>query len=422
MYNRHYWDRDYEGFLPFFAGRMFTEPHSTKAIEDFVAWGLETDPATLADARPRARRLRTGEHADGVRACAPAGARHPRRRGRDPPVRRGRRPRRGDRRFARHGRGGGHAPHCRDPVLVNRALHEFIANRCVDRSGMRAIEPAAAGYVERDGVTLHWEEFGAGEPTIALLPTWSIAHSRHWKFQVPYLARHHRVVTFDGRGCGLSDRPVEPSAYGYLEYAADALAVLDATETDRAVVAGLSLGAVWSLVLAADEPERVLGVVCLGPAWRWPHAGRPRSSRSMIGCRRRTGGRSTTATTGSRAGTPTSSSSSSIGSSRSRTRRSRPTTSSAGPWRSTRRHWSPSRTVCSAGARVVTAVCERVGVPVLVIHGDHDEMAPHAAGSGSPSITGGQLVTIAGGGHGVQARDPVVVNHAIKRFVDRVGR
>ena len=68
------------------------------------------------------------------------------------------------------------------------------------------------------------------------------------------------------------------------------------------------------------------------------------------------------------------------------------------------------------------ALCERVSVPVLVIHGDHDEMAPYAAGVALAEITGGQLVTIAGGGHGVQARHPVVVNHAIKRFVDRVGR
>ena len=42
-----------------------------------------------------------------------------------------------------------------------------------------------------------------------LLPTWSIVHSRHWKMQVPYLARHCRVLTFDGRGNGRSDRPDE---------------------------------------------------------------------------------------------------------------------------------------------------------------------------------------------------------------------
>ena len=59
---------------------------------------------------------------------------------------------------------------------------------------------------------------------------------------------------------------------------------------------------------------------------------------------------------------------------------------------------------------------------MLVIHGDQDEMAPHAAGAALAEITGGQLVTIAGGGHGVLARDPVVVNHVIKRFVDRIAR
>ena len=46
-YNRHYWLRDYRGFLEFFFSQMFTEPHSTKQIEDCVGWGLETTPETL---------------------------------------------------------------------------------------------------------------------------------------------------------------------------------------------------------------------------------------------------------------------------------------------------------------------------------------------------------------------------------------
>ena len=70
------------------------------------------------------------------------------------------------------------------------------------------------GYVERDGVRVFYEVYGEGEPTVLLLPTWSIIHSRHWKMQIPYLARHCRVVTFDGRGNGRSDRPPEPEAYG----------------------------------------------------------------------------------------------------------------------------------------------------------------------------------------------------------------
>lgn len=46
--NLHYWRRDFRGYLEFFFGQAFNEPHSTKQIEDAVGWGLETDPETLA--------------------------------------------------------------------------------------------------------------------------------------------------------------------------------------------------------------------------------------------------------------------------------------------------------------------------------------------------------------------------------------
>ena len=91
----------------------------------------------------------------------------------------------------------------------------------------------------RDGVRVFWERYGDGSPTILLMPTWSIVHSRHWKLQIHFLARHFRVVTFDGRGNGRSDRPTEVAAYADTEFVADAIAVMDATGTDRAVAAGL---------------------------------------------------------------------------------------------------------------------------------------------------------------------------------------
>ena len=50
-YNRHYWLRDYRGFLEFFFAQVFTEPHSTKQIEDCVGWGLDTTPETLVGGR-----------------------------------------------------------------------------------------------------------------------------------------------------------------------------------------------------------------------------------------------------------------------------------------------------------------------------------------------------------------------------------
>jgi pimeloyl-ACP methyl ester carboxylesterase len=96
------------------------------------------------------------------------------------------------------------------------------------------------------------------------MSTWAIVHSRHWKAQVPYLSRHFRVVTYDGRGNGRSDRPTTAEAYASTEQVGDALAVLDATGTERAVIVGLSCGALFSLEFAATHPERVLGVVALG--------------------------------------------------------------------------------------------------------------------------------------------------------------
>src|SRR5919204_5275201 len=113
----------------------------------------------------------------------------------------------------------------------------------------RARYPDTEGYVERDGVRSFYEVYGEGEPTILLMPTWSIIHSRFWKMQIPYLARRFRVVVFDGRGNGKSDRPQQPEAYAEGEYADDALAVLDATGTEHAVVVSLSRGAERSLLL-----------------------------------------------------------------------------------------------------------------------------------------------------------------------------
>ena len=130
---------------------------------------------------------------------------------------------------------------------------------------MRARYPDREGYVERDGVKTFYEVFGDGEPTILLLPPWSILHSRLWKMQVPYLARHYRVVTFDGRGNGRSDRPAGAPAYVAAEFAADALAVMDATGTERAVVVSLSRGAAYSLRLNAAAPDRVAAQVFVCP-------------------------------------------------------------------------------------------------------------------------------------------------------------
>ena len=221
----------------------------------------------------------------------------------------------------------------------------------------RARYPDEEGYVERDGVRVFWERYGEGEPTVLLPPTWEIVHSRFWKGQIPYLARHTRVVTFDPRGNGRSDRPDGYDAYVRREFADDALAVLDAAGVDRAVVVSwCDMGE--SLILAAEHPERVAGLVFIGAAVSLAEPTPGRSTRSTPTRAPTKAGPRRPAATGCATG-PGTWSSSSPPASPSPTPPSRSRTASAGPatptWRrswpgsgagtrrsSTRPRWPPS--------------------------------------------------------------------------------
>jgi pimeloyl-ACP methyl ester carboxylesterase len=81
---------------------------------------------------------------------------------------------------------------------------------------------------------------------------------------VPFLSSRYRVVTYDGLGNGASDRPTDPSFYGDYDFADDAVAVLDATSTDKAAIAGVSAGALWALALAGRHPARVSAAIFIG--------------------------------------------------------------------------------------------------------------------------------------------------------------
>jgi pimeloyl-ACP methyl ester carboxylesterase/predicted glycosyltransferase len=282
----------------------------------------------------------------------------------------------------------------------------------------RARYPDAGGYVERDGVRIFYEVYGEGEPTVLLLPTWSVVHSRHWKMQIPYLARHCRVVTFDGRGNGKSDRPPEPAAYDEREFASDALAVLDATETERAVIVGFSLGGQRGLLLAAEHPERIDGAVFIGPAF--PGGGMPLSERTVYEF-------------------------------------DTEYDTDEGWAKHNRFHWlrdyrdwveffmskmftEPHSTKpiedavrwgleTDAETMIATqdgagltpeeaqALCRRVRCPVLVIHGESDAITSVARGAAMAEQTGGALVVLEGSGHAPHIRDPVKVNLLLRDFV-----
>lgn len=77
----------------------------------------------------------------------------------------------------------------------------------------------------------------------------------------------HRVIAYDARGHGASDPAADPGDYGYGALAADLVALLDALDVERAVIAGASMGAHTALRVALDAPERVAGLVVITPAY-----------------------------------------------------------------------------------------------------------------------------------------------------------
>jgi pimeloyl-ACP methyl ester carboxylesterase len=280
----------------------------------------------------------------------------------------------------------------------------------------RACYPDESGFVERDGCKLFYEVYGSGDHTVFLLPTWSIVHSRHWKMQIPYLARHCRVLTFDGRGNGRSDRP--PAGYDERTYAADALAVMDATGTERAALVSLSIGAHRHLILAAEYPERVEAAVFIAPAVPF---GGPVKGRDMVGLW------------------------------------DVELDSDEGWAKFNRFYWlrdyrgfleffftqmfnEPHSTkliedcvgwgletdpetliATNIGEGLdedeTRGLCAKVRCPVLVIQGTEDAVTGRHRGEALAEATGGHLTLLEGSGHGPHARDPVKVNALLRDFL-----
>ena len=281
----------------------------------------------------------------------------------------------------------------------------------------RARYPDQEGFVERDGIRLFYEVYGSGSPTVFLLPTWSIIHSRHWKMQIPYLARHCRVLTFDGRGNGRSDRPEDPNAYDEPQFAADALAVMDATGTDAAILVSFSLGAQRALLLAAEHPERVDAAVFIGPAY--VGGGEPLAERAVYSWEEELDTDEGWAKYNkhvwlrdyrgflefffSRLFTEPFS--------------TKPFEDCVG-WglETTGETLVTAEGGAGLGPEEARELASRVRCPVLVIHGADDAIISHTRGLALAEHTGGDAVVLDGSGHGPHVRDPVKVNLLLREL------
>jgi predicted glycosyltransferase len=191
-YNRYYWLRDYRGFLEFFFSRMFTEPHSTKSIEDCVGWGLETTAETLVatqlekevldknTARDLCRRLRCPVLVIQGAEDAITG------------------PGRGIALAEETGgelvllEGSGHGPHARDPVKVNLLLREFVAppppptrwvrGKSRRKRALYISSPIGLGHAQRDAAI-------ADE-----------LRTLHPDLEIDWLAQHPVTTVLEARG------------------------------------------------------------------------------------------------------------------------------------------------------------------------------------------------------------------------------
>lgn len=129
---------------------------------------------------------------------------------------------------------------------------------------LRLPKPDASGFANVAGVQIAWRSFGQGESAVLVIPTWNFVDSRVSALLVPDLSRTFRVVTFDPRGAGESDRP--PTGYRYDDHVADAVAVLQAAGVVRASVVAGSDGANTAALLAARLPDQVDRLVLIAAA------------------------------------------------------------------------------------------------------------------------------------------------------------
>jgi 3-oxoadipate enol-lactonase len=87
-----------------------------------------------------------------------------------------------------------------------------------------------------------------------------------WRHQVPVLSRYFRVVRYEQRGHGPAgaQSPAPPGPYTIAELGTDVLGLLNAYGVKRAAFAGVSLGGMVGLWVAANAPERItsLAVIC----------------------------------------------------------------------------------------------------------------------------------------------------------------
>jgi class 3 adenylate cyclase len=137
------------------------------------------------------------------------------------------------------------------------------------------VEAPGSRYVKtRDDVWIGYQVFGSGPYDLVLNDGWMGNLDANWDLReyrdsLTEFARRARVIMFDRRGFGISDRPCSPGQLAIEKGLDDMRAVMDAVGVERPIVFGSEAGAALSLIFCASHPDRVLGLVLHAPLVRY---------------------------------------------------------------------------------------------------------------------------------------------------------
>jgi len=270
--------------------------------------------------------------------------------------------------------------------------------------------------VTDDGVTLHAEEAGTGEPLL-FIHEFAGDH-RSWEPQVRFFSGNYHCVTYAARGYLPSEVPTDPDAYSQDRAVADAIAVLDGLTIDRAHLVGLSMGGFTALHLVLSHPDRVRSAVVAGTGYgAEPEGAEAFRAESVL-----------TAAAFAAEGAAKVAERYAIGPARVQFQNKNPrgwaefAAALAG-------HSSLGSALTMRGVQAarpslyaLTAELARISVPILILAGDEDEGCLEPALMLKRTIPSSGLVVLPRTGHTVNLEEPGVFNRAVDSFLSSVAR
>ena len=104
-----------------------------------------------------------------------------------------------------------------------------------------------------NGINIAYTEKGRGYALVLIMGLG--ANKESWFMNIPTLSKYYRVIVFDSRGVGATDRSGEFYTMGSM--AEDTVGLLDALDIERAHIVGVSLGSMIAQEVAINFPQRV---------------------------------------------------------------------------------------------------------------------------------------------------------------------